>query len=136
MLAIHRQYAHALSARRLHDDLARHDQDFLARNRDVFSSLDCCQCGAQAGGSNNRHEHQIGLWHGCQFHEAIDAIRSGGEGRPCLGKLAGGSSKAFLIGMRGHTDDSYPVWDVTSHLEGALADGAGDSKNDDISHGF
>ena len=81
MLAIHRQHAYPLPAGRVHDDLAGHDQDFLARDGDIFSGFDGGQRGAQASGSNNRHEHQIGLGHGCQFHKAIDAIRPGGEGR-------------------------------------------------------
>ena len=134
VLAIHRQHAHTLPAGRVHHNLAGHDQDFLARNRDVFSGFDGGKRGVEASGSYNRNEHQISLGHRREFHEAIDAIRPVGNGRPCLGKLAGGSGKPFRIGMRGHPDDSHPVGDITRDLEGALADGAGDSKNNDISH--
>ena len=57
VLAIHRQNAHTLPSGRVHDDLSGHDQDFFARHGDVFSRFDGGQGGAQAGGSDDGHEH-------------------------------------------------------------------------------
>jgi hypothetical protein len=45
MLAVDRQNMQTVLVCLAHHDLACHDQDFLARDREVFSGFNCCERG-------------------------------------------------------------------------------------------
>ena len=49
----------AIVARLLHDDLARHHQNFLARHRQILSRFNCGQCRTQSARPNDGDQHYV-----------------------------------------------------------------------------
>ena len=56
VLAIDRQNAHAFLCGGVHHDLAGHDENFFARNRQIFARFDRGQRRTQSAGSDNRNQ--------------------------------------------------------------------------------
>ena len=61
VLRIDRQDLRAFPRRGPHHCLARHDEDLLARHRQVFPRLDRRQCRPQAPCPDNRNQHHVGI---------------------------------------------------------------------------
>ena len=61
MFAVHRKHLHTCLARLFHDNLAGHDQNFLAGDGEVLACFNGGQCGLEAGSPHDGDQHHVRL---------------------------------------------------------------------------
>ena len=150
VFAIDRQHAHAMFGRFAHYRLARHNQNFLRGDRDIFAGADGGQGRLQAGGADDGDEHDVCRRQRGEFDQAIASgidPRRGAQhffefprfGRvqerdgfgPVFERLFG---EQFRIAARRQAHESNAVGQVLGHPEGAGADGPGAAEEDNVLH--
>ncbi len=147
VLTVDRQNVYALVARFAHHDLARHDQNFLARHGEILARFDRRQRGAQTARADDCHQHHVRI---CQagdleqtrfarknprlviecFPKNIDLslINQANRFRPYFIRSGG---QLLCIAFRREPDDLHPLRNISRHLQRALTDGPSRAQNND-----
>jgi hypothetical protein len=138
----------AAPGRRVHHEAARHDEDFLVRERDGLAALDCREHGLERFGPGRRTEHEIDV--GVRGHggePVAPGARQRGRrrqpGREAIERPAGGHRddrrpvsghlprEHLHVAARGEPDDLEAPRMRVDDRQGALPDRAGRSENGD-----
>ena len=146
VLAVDRQDGDAVARRRLGDDAARHDEDFLVGERDRLAQLDRRQHRFERFGSTRRAQHDFGIRVGSNRDQTVapgwrnrDAAERRpfepvdrhpcchrGDPRPVARDLLG---EELVVVAGGEPDHLQPIGMRVDHRQGAAADRAGRSED-------
>ena len=147
VLRVDRQNVYALVARFAHYDLARHDQNFLARHGEILARFNRRQRGPQTARADDCHQHHVRI---CQagdldqtrfagknsrlviecFPKNIDLslINQANRFRPYFIRSGG---QLLCIAFRREPDDLHPLRNIPRHFQRALTDGPSRAQNND-----
>ena len=74
VLTVYRQDLHSFAGCGRHDKFTGHNQNFLARNREIFPSLNRGQRRLQTRRADNGNQHHVCLRKGGQINELLLAV--------------------------------------------------------------
>src|SRR4051812_36359026 len=151
MLTIHRQHAHAVTARFAHHDFTGHHQDFFRSNRDIFPGADRGESGLEARRSHNRDQDNVGPRQSRQLNQSLITSMNLGFGaerrlqlfglfrsmdRNGLGLMLTSlfQEQLEIVSCR-QADEADFFRQVLSDFQRAGANGAGAAQENDVLHG-
>ena len=146
VLAIDRQDLHTSLSRCVHHDLASHDQDLFARDRQIFSRLDRRQRRSKSASSDDGHQHHLGIverrdldqpsspekicgLYSSASRSSLDLrfVHQTNRFRPDCIRLR---RQFFRVAVCRETDDFHPLRNIVRHFQRAFADRSGRAEND------
>ena len=134
MLAVNRQDIHPVLPRSPHDDLACHDEDFLAGHGDVLARLDRRQSRLQTSGSHDGYQDQIGFRQGRQLDKPLDPIRARRECGFSTRKIFCQIRKGLGVVVSREPHNLHPLGNILGDLEGAGANRARGTQYNNAPH--
>ncbi len=151
VLAIDGEKADAFGGGGGGDGLAGHDEDFFASDGEIHAAVDGGEGGGEARGADDGDEDEIGLDGMNEVDEALGTridVDGGGQGGAGFGGCGGIEQGEVLdaglldlgedsvhAGVGGKADDFHAVRQGLGDLEGASADGAGGTEQEDTFFG-
>ncbi len=147
MLGIHRQNVHAVISRLPHHNLARHHQNLLARDGEIFAGFNCRERRTQTARANDRYQYHVGIGQAGDLAqtdfsrknsrlviertaEHVDLGFIDETNKWCAG-LIRSRGEFFGVTVRCESDDFHPLRNVARHFERTFADGSGRAQDND-----